>query len=219
MTMPEFTMRRHVSTAPPAGLMALDRVDLEPRGRHMLDQATAEMQGSAVWRSRKTVEVPDSLALEQVADRLYIACIDARETLRIMARMRVPVPCTEPGGRDLTVRHEVLLGVSYPEAALWAPQPGYRFVQVLRPSGVWHAQVAADRAQPLCLGPTLPAGIPVRELFIIAYAALSMQSIMIDALDPAGVLNSRAAEWWQRNRQRIPLTRAAFLDPADPDPN
>jgi hypothetical protein len=218
MTTPAFKMERRPPNVPPDGLMALDRVDLGPRGRHLLDQATRTMQGSNVWRSRKAVEVRDALALEQMADRLAIVSIDGRETLRIMARMQVPVPCMPPGGTDLFVLDEVLLGLSYPEAVLWAPQPGYRFVQILRPPGLWHAQVAADPVQPLCLGATLPAGIPVRELFIMTYAALSMQTVMIDTLDSAGVLNAPAAEWWQRNRDRIPLTRSAFLDPVGVGP-
>jgi hypothetical protein len=72
--------------------------------------------------------------------------------------------------------------------------------------------------QPLCLGARLPAGIRVKELVLMAYGALSMQTVMIDELDPAGVLNPVAARWWQANTDRIPLSRAAFLSPEDEGP-
>jgi len=40
---------------------------------------------------------------------------------------------------------------------------------------------------------------------------LSMQTVMIDERDSAGVLNSAAAKWWQQNLNRIPLTREPFI--------
>jgi hypothetical protein len=42
-----------------------------------------------------------------------------------------------------------------------------------------------------------------------------MQNTLIDRLDPAGVLNPAAAEWWQRNTHLIPLTREPFLRKED----
>jgi hypothetical protein len=46
-----------------------------------------------------------------------------------------------------------------------------------------------------------------------SYAALTMQSVMFDELDPGGVMNGEAAHWWQANAGRIPLTTAPFLAP------
>ena len=41
----------------------------------------------------------------------------------------------------------------------------------------------------------------------------------LDADDPGGVFNREAAEWWQVNADRIPLTREPFLGhrPTDPE--
>ena len=65
--------------------------------------------------------------------------------------------------------------------------------------------------QVLCLGLSLPAGIRVTDLVILAYGALSMQTIQLDEGDSAGVLNPAAAAWWQLNRRLIPLSRDSFI--------
>ena len=91
------------------------------------------------------------------------------------------------------------------------PQPGYAFVSILQPRPVWHSNVSPDQNQVLCLGPQLPAGIPLKEIILMTYGALTLQTTQLDRLDPAGVLNPAAAEWWQHNTQWIPLTREPFL--------
>jgi hypothetical protein len=116
----------------------------------------------------------------------------------------------------LVVAGRAQLALRYPEAALSAPQPGSAFVTVLAPPTCWHANVAPIAAdQRVCLGARVPAGIPVRELVLAAYGALSMQTVQIDERSPAGVLNAAAARWWQRNAERIPLSRVPFLGTAD----
>ena len=89
-------------------------------------------------------------------------------------------------------------------------QPGYAFVEVLEPRGVWLPAVDEAR-QAVCLGPELPVGIRVSELVLMTYGALSMQTTQLDERDSAGVFNPEAAVWWQQNADRIPLTRTPFL--------
>jgi hypothetical protein len=57
----------------------------------------------------------------------------------------------------------------------------------------------------------VPRGFPLREMVLASYAALTLQAISLDNMDPAGVLNRQAAVWWQANAQRIPLTTEPFL--------
>ena len=59
-------------------------------------------------------------------------------------------------------------------------------------------------------------GIRVRELILMSYGALSMQSVMVDIGDAAGVLHREAALWWQQNLRYAPLSRTPFLSP-DPE--
>jgi hypothetical protein len=59
----------------------------------------------------------------------------------------------------------------------------------------------------------VPRGYPLREAVLASYAALTLQSVMVDELDPVGVMNRQAARWWQANAGRIPLTTTPFLAP------
>jgi hypothetical protein len=87
-------------------------------------------------------------------------------------------------------------------------------VAILTPRDVHHANVSSGRgSQRLCLGVNVPRGYPLREAVLATYAALTMQSAMVDELDPAGVMNSQAALFWQANPGRIPLTTTPFLAP------
>jgi hypothetical protein len=179
--------------------------------QRLYNAALSHAGGSAVWRRRKGVEARELLLLAQRGDRLRVEMLDLAEALRAVLWLRVPVACrpTEPG--RLPLAEFALLGLTYPEEALRSARPGYSFVQVLAPFQPWHANIALGPAQPLCLGASLPAGIRVKELVLMTYGALSMQTVQIDERDPAGVMNPEAARWWQQNLARIPLTREPFF--------
>jgi hypothetical protein len=199
----------------PVGLATLDQVNLNKQHQRRLDKLTANCGGSAVWRARKQVEARSLFQLSQLAPlgRMTVVDCDLRAALKMMIALEVPVPCRDESG-ELLIHHGAMLGLTYMEETLRQPSPGYAFISILGPRGIWHANVAANVPhQPLCLGATLPMGIPCVELVIAAYGALSMQSVMVDERDPAGVLNADAARWWQQNTHRIPLTRTPFLSP------
>jgi len=203
------------ATDRPVGLTALEQVTLSKEHQRLLDTSAANCGGSAAWRARKQVEARSLFQLSQLAPpgRMTVIDCDLRAALKMMIALEVPVPCRDERG-ELLIHYGAMLGLTYMEEALRQPSPGYAFVCLLGPRGVWHANVAANVPhQPLCLGATLPTGIPCVELVIAAYGALSMQSVMVDERDPAGVLNIEAARWWQQNTHRIPLTRTPFLSP------
>jgi hypothetical protein len=200
---------------PPDGLAGLQTVELIPENQRFLDHCMTSANGPPPWRGRKRAEARDLLVLSQIAPRLSVQFLDLREALRAVLLLRVPVPRLTAEGADLQVARNAVLGLTYIHAALREQLPGYAFIQILAPDCVWHANVAPDPVQPLCLGARLPAGIRVKELVLMAYGALSMQTVMIDELDAAGVLNPVAARWWQANTGRIPLSRTAFLSNED----
>jgi hypothetical protein len=200
---------------PPGGLANLQAVELTAEMQRFLDHSMTAAGGPPPWRNRKRAEARDLLALGQISTRLSVQYLDLREALRTVLLLRVPVPRLTGADAELTVARHAVLGLTYPHAALREQLPGYAFIQILAPDCVWHANVAPDPVQPLCLGARLPAGIRVKELVLMAYGALSMQTVMIDELDSAGVLNPVAARWWQANTERIPLSRAAFLSSED----
>jgi hypothetical protein len=196
------------------GLLGLGEIKLTGENQTALDTACASAGGQPVWRARKRAEAWDLLALGQLApQRLRVRQIDADEALRAVIELATPVPVRLPGMGGVALASGALVGLIYPQEALLRPIPGYRFVQIMAPRYVFHAQVAADPVQPLCLGATLPAGVRVREIVLMVYGALSMQAVMLDELDPAGVLNADAARWWQQNTHRIPLSEEPFLGP------
>ena len=90
------------------------------------------------------------------------------------------------------------------------PSPGYAFITILQPHEVWHANVRRPE-QNLCLGPTMPAGVRVRSLLWLSYSAIAMTTTQTNPADSAGVMNAAAAEWWNQNLHRAPLSREPFL--------
>lgn len=201
--------------ARPTGLAALGEVVLNEAHQRLLDTVMTHARGSPVWVRRKKAEARDLLALSQIAGRLHVQMLDVSEVLRAVLWMRVPVACRPQEDGSLPIAPFVVLGLTYPEEALRTARPGYSFFQVLVPETPWHANIAPDFVRPLCLGTSLPAGVRVKELVLMAYGALSMQTVQIDERDSAGVMNAAAAQWWQSNLGRIPLSREPFLSVAN----
>jgi hypothetical protein len=199
---------------PMRGLWSLSDVQTGPRHAALLASAKSMSGGCAAWRYRKAAEAMELCQLAELSGRLLILGIDLTADLRADLLLRVSVPCLPNPGEPLVVADTARLGVIYREDAIVLPQPGYSFVQILAPHPVWHPNVSADRVQVLCLGPSLPAGVPLREIILMAYGALTMMGVQLDPGNSAGVMNPAAADWFQRNPARIPLSRESFLKPA-----
>jgi hypothetical protein len=194
-----------------SSLARLHEVKLDPYHEAILDSARRSCGGPAPVRHRLLAEAHDLLALSQGSGRVRLSWLDLSCGLRAKIEMEVPVPCLpEPNG-SLEVKSRAVLGLIYPPEAIVLPLPGAAFVRILQPKHLWLSNCSSDHNQVLCLGTSLPAGIPVREILILSYFALSVQAVQMDQMDPAGVLNPAAADWWQRNTSRIPLTREPFL--------
>lgn len=204
-----------ISPAPSATLADLPQVRLTPQHQSLLDHAAGLCGGPPEWRNRKIAEAHDALALAQIANRMSVAQLDLFNDLRILIQLRVPVPVLPDPRQALQIAPLAVLGIVYRFSTIGHAEPGYSFVQILAPAPVWHANVSLQLGQMLCLGPLLPAGIPLKEIILMTYGALSMQTVQLDALDPAGVLNPIAADWWQRNLNLIPLSREPFLNPQE----
>jgi len=204
---------------PEGGLLALDTVTLSRRHERMLAAAMRPCGGPAFWRLRKQREARDFLALAQVCGRLAVHELRLGEAFQAVAYMEVPVPCRPDETGRLRIAGGALIGLTYREEAVRLPAPGYAFANILAPHDVWHANVGgAEHGQPICLGQSMPAAIPLRELVLLIYGALSLQTVMIDERDVAGVMSADAARWWQQNLHRIPLTREPFIRPIEKGP-
>ncbi len=193
------------------GLSTLSQVPLPSQRVTLLSKLAKTSQGSPTWRARKLAEARDLFALETIAARLFIVALDLTTELLAIVRMQVTTPCL-PAGGELVVAGQVYLALRYPEEILHGPLPGYALVQIPTPRRVWHPNVSAEPPQHLCLGANVPKGFPLREAVLGSYTALTLQSITLDPTDPAGIMNQDALAYWNDHQQRIPLSRAAFLD-------
>lgn len=201
------------------GLRSLSTVALERVRRLLLEAALRHNGGDAAWRNRKHAEARDVLALSQIAPpgRFQVRWIDVTDELRILLSLGVPVARRPDANNQLRLADQAVLGLTYPREVLGRALPGTAFFDLLEPRDAWHANVGPvppiflEHRQVLCLGDRLPAGVGCADLILLAYGALSMQTIQIDETSPAGILNIEAARWWQQNLHRVPLTTTPFL--------
>jgi hypothetical protein len=202
-------------------LWDLHAVELAPPYREIYRQVVPGSGGPEPWRRRKQSEAHDFLALAQLSGRIEIHSLDLRQTFRTVFSMKVPVPCRLGGTGPFTVQPVAVLGLQYRPEAMVAMQPGTSFIEILKPRDVFHSNVAPSHlppgAQVLCLG-NVPAGIRVTELVLLAYSALSLQTMQFSLVDPMGLLHPAAALYFQSNGAKIPLTREPFLNAKEVPP-
>ena len=128
----------------------LRRIELNEPHRLLHANVSRCAGGRPEFRGRMIAESHDLLALSQVAPtgRLQVEMLDLRMDLRAKLRLRVPVACMPPDSQgDIVVAHEAVLRLTYREAAMRLPQPGYSFIQIESPPFVWSANVAPHPAQ------------------------------------------------------------------------
>ena len=196
------------------GLGRTTQQPLNQVSQQRLDAAMAQAGGGQAWWNRKRAEARDLLALESLVPRMKLEWLDLTADLRALIRLDAPVPVRPRPSGGIEAEPQVLLGLRYYQEAVFAPQSGASFVQILEPAdGVFLGQVPDDPPYVLCLAPTLPAGIPCRELVFLAYMALTLRSFQLDERHPGGVFNAEAALWWQANSALIPLSTEPFLLP------
>ena len=196
------------------GLDAIPHVSLDEAHANMLEAAKAACGGDAAFRARKIGEATQTLAMSQLAPgRLQVGAFDLVSDFKALLFMRTPVPVRPNDRNELRVAHNAILGLTYPHAAVGHPMPGSAFVQILEPRNVWLPQVLQPEQQ-LCLAPTLPAGIRVKLIILMAYNALCLKNHQFDETDPAGVFSKEPAVWWQSNQHRVPLSKEPFFSDA-----
>jgi hypothetical protein len=200
-------------------LSSLSSVELNAASKAMLAAAESRTSGDAVWRRRKLREIRTLLALCQEAPyRLKLRYMDIEsETLRLVLALNCPVPLEPFAGGPLRQAVAAELAIVYPREVMLEPMKGTSFLEVLRPSEVFHPNIAAGEHQRMCLGATL-RNFPLVELIVLSYASLAFQVATIDRFDPAGVLNPEAARFFEERPDALPLTREPFLRAAGAAP-
>ncbi len=201
------------------GLASLNEVPLSSLNQRRLEQVSAELGGEAPWRDRKKSEARQLLALEQLAgsSRMRVTSLDVEQDLRAAVWLDVPVAMTPAPDGTLNVVRGAVIGIVYPQVILSMPLPGFALVCLVEPaSGAYYPNVGASRGQRMCLGATLPVGIPVSELVLLSYGLLTGQTVMLDTSDSAGVMHVDAAHYWSANQDKMPLSSTPFLSALTP---
>jgi hypothetical protein len=132
----------------------------------------------------------------------------------VVALHDTPVPCMDPGDTDIQIKYGAVIAIEYPAEILIKPLPGTRMVRLLQPANPHHSNIGPPGTRPpvICLGENIPRGFPLTEIVLTVYAALTLQAISLDYMDPTGVLDPAAAVFWQANAQRAPLSTAPFIE-------
>jgi hypothetical protein len=203
------------SPAQRPGLHQLDDVELSPERAARLAELCDNMIGAPTYVGRKSRELHQTFALEQIApERMRIAGVEPTAELRVIVELNCPVPRRPPGRDDIEVHQGAAVLYRWPETLLARPLPGTEVVRVLRPSYVYMPNVSAGPGpEALCLGVHVPCGMPLREMILQTYQAFCMSSVQMDERDRAGVLNSGAAVFFQSQIHRLPLSTEPFLPP------
>ena len=82
----------------------------------------------------------------------------------------------------------------------------------LAPQPIWHPNVAPDLKGVMCLG-ALPPNTNLKEIILLGYYTLTLQEMTINEMDPAGVLNSDACDYYRSHPQCLPLCGEGLLEP------
>jgi len=204
-----------VESKPARSLSTLHEVELSAHYRAIYERVAPGANGPEPWRRRKLGAAHEFLALAQEGGRMDIQFLDLTGPFRSVFQLLGPVPCRRGGVGALVIQPAARLGFTYRQEAMTTSQPGYSFFEVLSPRDVHHPNIAPGHVPPgaqiLCLGPSLPAGIKVVDLVLMAYAAITLQSVQFSLVDPAGLLNPSAALFLQTSNTPIPLTREPFV--------
>ena len=197
------------------GLSRLGKVELEGRFLEHYDRGIAKCHNAGFYENRMKVEFRDYLALAQVSGRIDPLDVSFEGTFRLHFLLRARFPLKNSAG-EVVVADRAALVLHYPESAVRESLKGTEFVRILG-ANAFHPNISvADSILPfqaLCLGPSVLQATRIRELILTSYGLLTLQSHTMDPLDPAGVLNAEAAEYWQQNCHRIPLSNEPFVLP------
>ena len=188
-------------------------VRLDSTNLRIFEVVKASNRGPAFWRQRKLVEAQELIALSQISNRVNILLLDLSDSLRVCIDLKVPVASRPDPKGDIVFHNFARVGITYPAEILRCSQSGTSLACILNPRNVFHPNVLHDESQVICLGLKLEAGIPLREIILKIYTALSMQNISVE-LDPknsSGVLCPEASLWWQQHVDRLPLSNETFL--------
>ena len=180
--------------------------------RIMLDQALQGNGGSKPWQSWKASQAEEVVEdLVNRSPRMEMVSIQLEGDLSLIYKIQMPVPLA-PKGHLLGFSGVAVFHLSYRENWRWENPPGWGPLGIFSRRPVWHPNVSLEHRGVICLG-ALPPSTRLKEIVLLGYYALTLQESVLDELDPGGVLNFEACEYYRSHPEYIPLCREGLLEP------
>lgn len=197
--------------------------------QEILARAREKNTGKRPWQVWKSVEAEDVVNLfDQVNQqalakagedsgqqpRVQLLDLNFSGDLNLVYGVRMPVPLWPVDGK-LQLGSSAVFHLQFREEWRWEAPAGWEPLGLFNPQGPFHPNMAPAMRGAICLG-TLPPGVSLKELVLLGYYALSLQSAVLDESDPHGVLNPQACEYYRNHPEYLPLTHAGLADPWQP---
>ncbi len=185
--------------------------DRTARHQALLEQGLAANGGGRAWREWKAAEARSVIDLAAAAERMEILALSLQGDFDLAYRIRMPVPRWPANGK-LVIGSSAVFHLHYEEAWRHESPPGWAPLGLFDPLDPFHPNMRPALRGAICLG-HLPPGVPIKEIVLLGYYALSLQDRVLDESDPNGVLNPDACEFYRQHPEHLPLTRAGLFDP------
>ncbi len=177
-----------------------------------LDEALLRNGGGRAWRAWKTGQLEEVMKdLAFASPRIELLHIELTGDLELVYGVEMPVPLAPTKG-VLELANAAVFRLAFRESWTWESPPGWGPLAVLAPQPIWHPNVAPDLKGVICLG-ALPPNTNLKEIILLGYYTLTLQETTLDELDPAGVLNSAACDYYRSHPEYLPLCGEGLLEP------
>lgn len=181
----------------------------------LLEQALAGNAGCREWREFKAEQARELQKLCAQSPRMTLLHLDLTGDFSAVYGIAMPVPC-RPQGDRLQIANRAVFHLRYAEEWRWQPPAGFEPLGVLDPIDLFGPNMISAPQGGVCLG-RIPAGITVREIALLGYFAVTLQTYQLNEIDPQGILNPVACEFFRAHQEWLPLTRAGLFDEWTPD--
>jgi len=185
-----------------------------PLASELLQRALATNSGRREWREFKAEQARELLELCAKSPRMTLLGLDLSGDFAALYGIAMPVPC-RPIGDQLRIVSRAIFNLRYAEEWRWQPPAGFEPLGVLEPFDLFGPNMVAAPHGGVCLG-HIPAGITVREIVLLGYFAVTLQTYQLNEVDPQGILNPAACEYFRLHQEWLPLTRAGLFDEWNP---
>ena len=177
-----------------------------------LDEALLRNGGGRAWRAWKAGQLEEVMQdLAFASPRIELLHIELAGDLELVYGVEMPVPLAPKNG-VLELANAAVFRLAFRESWTWESPPGWGPLSVLAPQPIWHPNVAPDLKGVICLG-ALPPNTNLKEIILLGYYTLTLQETTLDELDPAGVLNSAACDYYRSHPEYLPLCGEGLLEP------